>query len=57
MCMKMDTSKVRRFEVNFGIDELKAQSIAEKLLDLFYNSKDFFDNYSMPEYILPRNLR
>ena len=46
----------REFKVEFKIDELKAVKIAEKLLDLFYSRKGFFQNYSMPEYILPRNL-
>ena len=43
-----------RFE--FKIDEEKADKIAQKLLDLFYGRKGFFEGYSMPEYILPRNL-
>ena len=55
--MKTNTSTIRRYEVNFGIDELKAQRIAERILNQFYNSKGFFENYSMPEYILPRNMQ
>jgi hypothetical protein len=47
--MKMNTSKVRRFEVKFGIEQQKALRIAERLLDQFYNEKGFFGNYSMPE--------
>ncbi|MCK4478189.1 N-glycosylase/DNA lyase [Candidatus Bathyarchaeota archaeon] len=43
-------------ETDFAIDDLKAIKIAGKLLDLFYNRKGFFEGYSMPEYILPRNL-
>lgn len=46
----------RKVMVEFRIDEIKAVEIAEKLLDTFYNRKGFFKNYSMPEYILPRNL-
>ena len=46
----------REVTVEFKIDGSKAVKIAEKLLDLFYNRKGFFQNYSMPEYILPRNL-
>ena len=55
--MKMNTSKVRRFEVKFGIDEQKALRIVERLLHEFYTQKGFFKNYSMPEYILPRNMK
>ena len=46
----------RKVTVELQIDESKAVKIAEKLLDLFYNRKGFFKGYSMPEYILPRNL-
>jgi hypothetical protein len=46
----------RKVTVEFKIDESKAVKIAEKLLDLFYNRRGFFKDYSMPEYILPRNL-
>jgi len=42
--------------VNFEIDGSKAFKIAEKLYDQFYNRKGVFESYSMPEYILPRNL-
>ena len=47
---------MKRVTVEFRIDWSKAVKIADKLLDLFYNRKGFFKNYSMPEYILPRNL-
>lgn len=46
----------RKFEVEFAIDNAKAFSIAERLLDQFYKRKGFFEQYSMPEYVLPRNL-
>jgi hypothetical protein len=55
--MKMSTSKVRKYEVNFEIDEEKAQTIGEILLDSFYSRKGFFKNTPMPEYVLPRNLK
>ena len=44
----------RKFE--FAVDDVKASQIAERLFDQFYNRKGFFADYSMPEYILPRNL-
>ncbi len=47
----------KRFETEFAIDNLKAVKIAGKLQDLFYNRRGFFKDYSMPEYILPRNLK
>ncbi|MEM2936392.1 MAG: hypothetical protein QW231_04350 [Candidatus Bathyarchaeia archaeon] len=47
---------LRGVTIEFGIDEEKAGRIAERLLDLFYNRKGFFADYSMPEYILPNNL-
>jgi len=47
----------RRFEVEFAVDDLKAFQIAERLFDQFYNRKGFFEDYSMPEYVLPRNLK
>jgi len=46
----------RKFEVEFAIDDSKASGIAERLLDQFYNRKGFFRGYTMPEYVLPRNL-
>lgn len=46
----------RKVTVELQIDGSKAVKIAEKLLDLFYNRRGFFKGYSMPEYILPRNL-
>jgi len=47
----------RKFEVEFAIDDGKALKIAERLLDQFYNRKGFFKDYTMPEYVLPRNLK
>lgn len=44
-------------KTNFAIDDLKAIKIAGKLFEQFYNRKGFFKHYSMPEYILPRNLK
>jgi len=46
----------REIAIKFKIDKEKASAIAGRLLDLFYNRKGFFEDYSMPEYILPRNL-
>jgi len=46
----------RKISIEFRIDEKKAAKIAETLLGLFYRRKGFFEGYSMPEYILPRNL-
>jgi len=42
--------------IQFNINEEKAICIAEKLLDLFYRRRGFFEGYSMPEYVLPKNL-
>ena len=47
----------RKFEVEFAVDDVKATKIAERLLDHFYNRKGVFEDYSMPEYVLPRNLK
>lgn len=47
----------RKFEVKFAVDNSKACKIAERLVDQFYGRKGVFKNYSMPEYILPRNLK
>jgi len=47
----------RKFEVEFAIDNEKAFKIAEKLFDEFYNRKGIFKGYTMPEYILPSNLK
>jgi len=46
----------REATIEFRLDAEKAGTIAERLLDLFYNRKGFFEGYSMPEYILPDNL-
>jgi len=47
----------RKFEVEFAVDDVKAFKIAERLFDQFYNHEGFFADYSMPEYVLPRNLK
>jgi len=44
-------------KVDFAIDDLKALKIAGKLFNEFYNRKGIFEDYLMPEYILPRNLK
>ena len=46
----------KTIKVEFSVDEGKAFKIAERLLDQFYNHKGFFQDYTMPEYVLPRNL-
>jgi len=46
----------RKFEVEFAVDDVKAFKIAEKLFDQFYSHRGFFVGYSMPEYVLPRDL-
>lgn len=47
----------RKFEVEFAVDDVRAFKIGEKLFDQFYNHRGFFEDYSMPEYVLPRNLK
>ena len=56
-CYCMLSLMRRKFEVEFAIDDVKAFKIAERLLNQFYNRKGFFEEYSMPEYVLPRNLK
>ena len=61
MCVKVEcyyrlSGLRRKFEVEFAIDSLKASEIAGRLLSQFYNRQGFFEDYSMPEYVLPRNL-
>jgi len=46
----------KTIEVEFSVDERKTSKIAERLLDQFYNRQGFFKGYTMPEYVLPRNL-
>lgn len=46
----------RKYEVEFAVDDVKAFKIADRLFDQFYNRKGIFKDYSMPEYVLPRNL-
>jgi len=47
----------RKFEVEFASDGAKAFKIAERLFDQFYKRRGFFEDYSMPEYVFPRNLK
>ncbi len=47
----------KTYQVNFSIDDTKAFKIGERLLDKFYERKGLFADYSMPEYILPRNVK
>ena len=47
----------KTIKVEFAVDNVKAFKIAEKLFDQFYNRKGFFEDYSMLEYVLPRNLK
>jgi len=44
-------------KTDFAIDDLKAIRIAGRLFEQFYNRKGIFKDYSMPEYVLPRNLK
>jgi len=46
----------RKYEVEFAVDDVKAFKIADRLFDQFYNRQGFFQDYTMPEYVLPRNL-
>lgn len=46
-----------KYKVKFAIDDLKALKIAEILYNQFYNHQSIFKDYSMPEYVLPRNLK
>lgn len=55
--MREVTRMRRKFEVEFAVDCVKAFKIAERLFDQFYSQKGFFADYSMPEYVLPRNLK
>jgi endonuclease III len=47
----------RIIKTQFEIDNSKAFKIASKLFDDFYGKKGFFKDKSMPEYVLPRNLK
>ncbi len=47
----------KHFTTEFKIDENKASKIGKKLLDEFYGHKAVFEKYSMPEYMLPINLK
>jgi endonuclease III len=46
----------RTVDFEFAIDDLKAIKIAGRLYNQFYSRQGFFADYSMPEYVLPRNL-
>lgn len=41
----------------FKIDDDRAFKIGRRLFNEFYSHKGFFEKYSMPEYVLPRNLK
>ena len=45
------------YKVEFFQDIDRATDIARILYDQFYNQKGIFKEYSMPEYVLPRNLK
>jgi len=47
----------KKIATEFVIDYKKAFKIAETLFDQFYNRKGVFKGYSMPEYVLPRDLK
>jgi endonuclease III len=47
----------RTVDFEFAIDDLKAIKIAGRLYNQFYTRQGFFTDYSMPEYVLPRNLK
>lgn len=44
-------------KTEFKIDDLKAAKIAGSLSNDFYSHKGIFESYSMPDYVLPRNLK
>ena len=48
--------KRSKITIEFEIDKEKAAKIARILYELFEKRKGIFANYSMPEYIYPRNL-
>lgn len=47
----------KSFRTDFSIDDLKAIKIASRLYNQFYTRQGFFTDYSMPEYVLPGNLK
>lgn len=47
----------KTIEFDFVIDDIKAFQIGRRLLDQFHHRKGIFENYSMPEYVLPRNMK
>jgi endonuclease III len=48
---------VKKVGFKFAIDDLRAIKISGRLYNQFYTRKGFFADYSMPEYVLPRNLK
>ncbi len=44
-------------QTEFAIDDSKAARLARRLFDDFYAKTGFFGDKSMPEYVLPRNLK
>ncbi len=46
----------KTIQIEFLIDDLKAESIASKLVAEFENRKGIFQNSHLPEYILPRKM-
>jgi endonuclease III len=48
---------MKKIGFEFAIDDLKAIKIAGRLYGQFYDRQGFFADYSMPEYVLPRNLK
>jgi len=47
----------KKIGFEFAIDDLKAVKIAGRLFNQFYSRQGFFADYTMPEYVLPRNLK
>lgn len=48
---------MKTVKTEFKIDEEKAVKIGSKLYSEFYSHKGVFEKYSMPEYVLPKNLK
>lgn len=47
----------KRVDLEFAIDDLKAIKTAGRLYNQFYSRQGFFADYSMPEYVLPKNMK
>ena|GEM_PF-442018 len=56
-CVSKENLLKKEFRIEFRIDNSKASKIARVLFDEFYSKKGFFKDKSMPEYVLPRNLK